>query len=199
MIFVRTLMPNPLYHSFFERHRDSDALLMIREDGSQLSYREFLDIAARYANTLVTCGVQPGDRVVLQVPKSAEALAFYAACVQSGSVMVPLNTGYTADEVDYFVGDAKPKLVICDPKNREGLQSFCDNHSAQLETLDGIGEGSFASLAALQLNDFQTVERSIDDIAAFLYTSGTTGRSKGAMLARMEFEGQFGRQSFSSQ
>ncbi|MEC8285029.1 MAG: AMP-binding protein, partial [SAR324 cluster bacterium] len=65
-------MPNPLYHSFFKRHQDSDALLMIREDGSQLSYREFLDIAARFANTLVTCGMNPGDRVVLQVPKSPE-------------------------------------------------------------------------------------------------------------------------------
>jgi malonyl-CoA/methylmalonyl-CoA synthetase len=75
-------MANPLYHSFFERHRDSEALLMIREDGSRLSYREFLDIAARFANTLVTCGVNPGDRVVLQVPKSAEALAVYAACVR---------------------------------------------------------------------------------------------------------------------
>ncbi len=140
-------MPNPLYQSFFQQHRDSEAPLMIREDGSRLSYREFLDIAARFANTLVTCGVKPGDRVVLQVPKSAaEALAVYAACVQSGSVMVPLNTGYTADEVDYFVGDAKPKLVICDPKNKEGLESICEKHSAQLETLDAIGEGSFASL-----------------------------------------------------
>ncbi len=177
-------MSNPLYQSFFQRHRDSEALLMIREDGSQLSYREFLDIAARFANTLVTCGVQPGDRVVLQVPKSAEALAVYAACVQSGSVMVPLNTGYTADEVDYFVGDAKPKLVICDPKNKEGLESICEKHSAQLETLDAVGEGSFANLAAQQPSDFQTVERSIDDLAAFLYTSGTTGRSKGAMLTQ---------------
>ena len=98
--------------------------------------------------------------------------------------MVPLNTGYTADEVDYFVGDAKPKLVVCDPKNKEGLESICKKHSAQLETLDAIGEGSFASLAAQQPSDFQTVERSIDDLAAFLYTSGTTGRSKGAMLTQ---------------
>ena len=177
-------MPNPLYQCFFQQHRDSEALLTIREDGSQLSYREFLDIVARFANTLVACAVKPGDRVVLQVPKSAEALAVYAACVQSGSVMVPLNTGYTADEVDYFVGDAKPKLLIYDPKNREGLQSICEKHSAQLETLDAIGGGSFASLAAQQPSDFQTVERSIDDLAAFLYTSGTTGRSKGAMLTQ---------------
>ena len=177
-------MPNPLYQRFFQQHRDSEALLTIRENGSQLSYREFLDIAARFANTLVTCGVKPGDRVVLQVPKSAEALAVYAACVQSGSVMVPLNTGYTADEVDYFVGDAKPKLVICDPKNKEGLESICEKHSAQLETLDAVGEGSFANLAAQQLKAFQTAERSIDDLAAFLYTSGTTGRSKGAMLTQ---------------
>ncbi|MGA0192619.1 MAG: AMP-binding protein, partial [bacterium] len=113
-------MTNPLYHSFFERHRDSDALLMILEDGSRLSYRAFLDMASRFANALVETGVQPGDRVVLQVPKSAEALAIYAACVQSGSVMVPLNTGYTPAEVDYFVGDAQPKLVICDPKSQEG-------------------------------------------------------------------------------
>ena len=177
-------MLNPLYQSFFERHRNSDALLMIQEDGSHFSYGDFLDIAARFANTLLTCGVKLGDRVLLQVPKSAEALAVYAACVQSGSVMVPLNTGYTVDEVNYFVEDAKPKLVICDPKNRDGLQSICENHSAQLETLDSVGEGSFTSLAAQQPMDFQTVERSLDDLAAFLYTSGTTGRSKGAMLSQ---------------
>ncbi len=177
-------MPNPLYQSFFERHRNSDALLMIQEDGSHLSYGEFLEIAARFANTLATCGMKLGERVVLQVPKSAESLAVYAACVQSGSVMVPVNKGHIADEIDYFVEDAKPKLVICDPKNRDGLQSICENHSAQLETLDAVGEESFASLAAQQPMDFLTVERSLDDLAALLYTSGTTGRSEGAMLTQ---------------
>ncbi len=177
-------MTNPLYHSFFERHRGSDALLMVLEDGSRLSYRAFLDMASRFANALVEIGVQPGDRVVLQVPKSAEALAIYAACVQSGSVMVPLNTGYTPAEVDYFVGDAQPKLVICDPKSQEGLQSICENHGAQLETLDALGGGSFAERSVKLPETFPTVERSIDDLAAFLYTSGTTGRSKGAMLTQ---------------
>ena len=177
-------MTNLLYHSFFERHRGSDALLMVLEDGSRLSYRAFLDMASRFANALVETGVQPGDRVVLQVPKSAEALAIYAACVQSGSVMVPLNTGYTPAEVDYFVGDAQPKLVICDPKSQEGLQSICENHGAQLETLDALGGGSFAERSVKPPEIFPTVERSIDDLAAFLYTSGTTGRSKGAMLTQ---------------
>ena len=177
-------MTNLLYHSFFERHRGSDALLMVLEDGSRLSYRAFLDMASRFANALVETGVQPGDRVVLQVPKSAEALAIYAACVQSGSVMVPLNTGYTPAEVDYFVGDAQPKLVICDPKSQEGLQSICENHDAQLETLDAFGGGSFAERSVKLPETFPTVERSIDDLAAFLYTSGTTGRSKGAMLTQ---------------
>ena len=177
-------MTNPLYHSFFERHRGSDALLMVLEDGSRLSYQAFLDMASRFANALVEIGVQPGDRVVLQVPKSAEALAIYAACVQSGSVMVPLNTGYTPAEVDYFVGDAQPKLVICDPKSQEGLQSICENHGAQLETLDALGGGSFAERSVKLPEIFPTVERSIDDLAAFLYTSGTTGRSKGAMLTQ---------------
>ena len=177
-------MTNLLYHSFFERHRGSDALLMVLEDGSRLSYRAFLDMASRFANALVEIGVQPGDRVVLQVPKSAEALAIYAACVQSGSVMVPLNTGYTPAEVDYFVGDAQPKLVICYPKSQEGLQSICENHGAQLETLDAFGGGSFAERSVKLPETFPTVERSIDDLAAFLYTSGTTGRSKGAMLTQ---------------
>jgi malonyl-CoA/methylmalonyl-CoA synthetase len=181
---MRTLMANPLYHSFFERHRGSDALLMVLEDGSRLSYQAFLDMASRFANALVEIGVQPGDRVVLQVPKSAEALAIYAACVQSGSVMVPLNTGYTPAEVDYFVGDAQPKLVICDPKSQEGLQSICENHGAQLETLDALGGGRFAERSVKLPETFPTVERSIDDLAAFLYTSGTTGRSKGAMLTQ---------------
>ena len=177
-------MTNPLYHSFFERHRNSDTLLMILEDGSHLSYRAFLDMASRFANALVEIGVQPGDRVVLQVPKSAEALAIYAACVQNGSVMVPLNTGYTSAEVDYFVGDAQPKLVICDPNSQEDLQAICENHDAQLETLDVIGGGSFAERSAKLPETFHTIERSIDDLAAFLYTSGTTGHSKGAMLTQ---------------
>jgi malonyl-CoA/methylmalonyl-CoA synthetase len=121
---------------------------------------------------------------VLQVLKSVEALALYAACVQSGSVMVPLNPGYTTDEVGYFVGDAKPKLVICDPRSSEGLQAVCGQHGAKLETMDASGGGSFVECSAKLPKTFQTIERSIDDLAAFLYTSGTTGRSKGAMLTQ---------------
>ena len=175
-------MANVLYDALFAPHAQSERDFLLLPDGSAISYRDFVAEIARVAGALVALGVEPGDRVVAQVPKSARALALYGACVQSGAVLLPLNTAYTAAEVDYFVGDAQPRVLVCDPASVERLGPIAEAHGAVLQTLDANGEGSLAGLAAQQPARFETVARDAEDLAALLYTSGTTGRSKGAML-----------------
>jgi malonyl-CoA/methylmalonyl-CoA synthetase len=120
--------------------------------------------------------------VAVQIEKSPQSLAIYAACVQAGLIFLPLNTAYTASELSYFVEDSGARVLICDPKSQESLTPLAQTTGAQLETMNALGSGSFAQKAAPQPTEFSTVPRKAEDLAAFLYTSGTTGRSKGAML-----------------
>jgi malonyl-CoA/methylmalonyl-CoA synthetase len=136
--------------------------------------------SARLANALVALGVGPGDRVAVQVEKSATNLLFYLASVRAGAVYLPLNTAYTLPELAYFIGDAEPALVVCDPNARAGVEGVAGR--ARVETLDAAGGGSLAEFALAQPAAFETRPRAEDDLAAICYTSGTTGRSKGAML-----------------
>ena len=176
-------MSNVLYDALFADKRDSDAPLLTLADGRRMTYRQFLDIAARYANTIAELGLAPGDRLAMQVPKSADALAVYVACVQAGVILLPLNTAYTPDEVDYFTGNATPGVLLVDPRSAEALTPVADRHGAKLLTLDGAGGGTFPQAAEGRSEAFTPVDRTADDLAALLYTSGTTGRSKGAMLS----------------
>jgi len=151
-------------------------------DGRRLTYSDVVDLSGRLANALRARGVQNGDRVAVQVEKTPEALVLYLATVRAGAVFLPLNTAYTLNELEYFIGDAEPRLVICDPGKAAGLAEVATKVGAAIETLDAAGKGSLMDLADAQPSDFQTVERKGSDLAAILYTSGTTGRSKGAML-----------------
>ncbi|MFA5121150.1 malonyl-CoA synthase [Zavarzinia sp.] len=151
--------------------------------GPGVSYGELKPLSGRIANVLAGIGVKPGDRVAVQVEKSVDALLLYLACVRVGAVILPLNTGYTAAEVDYFVGDAEPALLVVDPAKAAALAPVAAAHHARLETLGPSGEGSLPRLAAHADPEFRTVSRGPADLAAILYTSGTTGRSKGAMLS----------------
>jgi malonyl-CoA/methylmalonyl-CoA synthetase len=151
-------------------------------DGERHSYSDLVALSGRLANALVSRGVKPGDRVAVQVEKSVPALVLYLACVRAGAAYLPLNTAYTLAELEYFIGDAEPSLVVCDPGKREGVATIASKLGAAVETLDSSGRGSLADLAAAQSAAFDTVQRAPDDLAAILYTSGTTGRSKGAML-----------------
>lgn len=175
-------MPNTLYDALFSPHAGSVGTFMILRDGREISHAEFLAMAARFAHALRANGVGVGDRVALQAKKSPEALAVYAACVQAGAVFLPLNTAYTPAEVDYFVTDSGATLLIADGGSETTLAPVAAMAGAKLLTLNGDGSGSFAEAARGQPGDFPTAERGADDLAAFLYTSGTTGRSKGAML-----------------
>ena len=117
----------------------------------------------------------------MQVDKSAEALLLYLACVRAGAVYLPLNSAYTLAELDYFIGDATPSLVVASPGAAAGVGALAVKHGARLETLDAQGGGSLLDGFEKQAN-LDPVDRSPADLAAILYTSGTTGRSKGAML-----------------
>ncbi len=177
-------MSNPLYDQLFRPHAGrSDAFLHL-PDGRVIDYSAFISLAAQYAHALNGAGLSPGDRLAVQVQKSPEALALYAACVQTGIVFLPLNTGYTSDELAYFIEDSGAGMVVCDPESRAVVLPIAGRTGARLETLDASGGGTLAERAQSQPNDFPTVVRAADDLAALLYTSGTTGRSKGAMLTQ---------------
>lgn len=148
-----------------------------------LTYAALASAAARYANALVAAGVKPGDRVAVQVDKSAANVCLYLGCLKAGAVYNPLNTAYTPAELEYFIGDAEPALVVVSAQTAAKLASLPVARSIpRMETLEPDATGSMADLAAGQADRHATVMRQPADLAALLYTSGTTGRSKGAMI-----------------
>ncbi len=162
--------------------RDSAATAIETLAGERIGYAELIARTGRMANALVGFGVKPGDRVAAQVEKSVEAIILYLATVRAGAVFLPLNTGYTPTEIDYFVADAAPAVFVCDPARTEVLAPVAEKSGAALATLSADGRGSLTDAADAATQAFATVPRDKDDLAALLYTSGTTGRSKGAML-----------------
>lgn len=176
-------MPNHLFDAIRSAISTTDATFIETQAGKIWTYGDMLALSARLANVLVEQGVKPGDRIAVQVEKSAEALMLYLACLRCGAVYLPLNTGYTVAELDYFFNDAKPAVVVVSPQNAEKLAETVRACGAVLETLDETGSGSLMGQAQDAEPQFNDVDRGPDDLAAILYTSGTTGRSKGAMLS----------------
>ncbi len=172
-----------LFDRISGRIADPAKVFLETAGGERMTYGDMLAATGRIANTLVLAGVEPGDRVAVQVEKSPENLLLYLATLRVGGVYLPLNTAYTLTELEYFIGDAEPKLVVCDPAKRDGLAPIAQKHGvASIETLDKDGRGSLMDKAAKAPADCADVPRAASDLAAILYTSGTTGRSKGAML-----------------
>jgi malonyl-CoA/methylmalonyl-CoA synthetase len=170
--------------NLFQRFQDAadPSRPMIRAlDRPPLSYADCFAVAARFAHVLAHHGVKPGDRVAVQVEKSPNALCLYLACLRAGAVYLPLNTGYTPSELAYFVGDAEPRLFVCAGKNLEKIAARLS--SLDFLTLDDDGEtGTLIREATAMPSDFPDADVTLSDLASILYTSGTTGRSKGAML-----------------
>ena len=173
-------MTNPLYDALFAAGEpDAPAF---HTDSGVLTYCDLQAATARWANALISLGVNPGDRVAVQVEKSPENLILYLATVRAGAVFLPLNTAYTQAELAYFLGDAEPAIVVCDPSVSSAVEAIAGD--GRVVTLGRDGLGTLAALAAAQPAEFVTVARTETDLAAICYTSGTTGRSKGAMLTQ---------------
>ncbi|MAK55878.1 MAG: malonyl-CoA synthase [Pusillimonas sp.] len=150
------------------------------------SFRDIEQASARFANYLSSLGMPPGGRILVQVEKSPEALMFYLGVLRAGFVYVPLNTAYRETELAYFLGDAKPSLVVCSEPNRAWVDALVQKQgSVRVETLNADRSGTLLDAATAFASNFETVASLSDDLGVILYTSGTTGRSKGAMLSHL--------------
>ena len=176
-------MTNHLFDAISAAIPSKERTFIETPQGVRYTYGDMLAQTARLAHALVGLGVKPGDRVNVQVEKSPNALFLYLACVRAGAVFVPLNTAYTRAELDYFLGDAEPSLFVTTPERAEEAMPFCAAHHIKLATLGVKEDGTLADLARAAPPEFTNAARGPDDLAALLYTSGTTGRSKGAMLS----------------
>jgi malonyl-CoA/methylmalonyl-CoA synthetase len=158
------------------RLRYPDALFISSDDGRIFTYGQFWALAGRLGQVLLGQGAKPGDRIAVQVEKSVEAIALFYACVRAGLIFLPLNTAYTPNEISYFLGDAEPCLFISAPNKSAPV------HVKTL-TLDDVGRGSLMELSQEFDGALQNAVDDAERLAAILYTSGTTGKSKGAMLS----------------
>ena len=167
---------------------DADRPFAELADGRRYTYGDVDDVSARFANALVDLGVEPGDRVAVQVEKSIEAIMLYLGAIRAGAVFLPLNTAYTPAEIEYFLGDAEPRVFVCDPAQSRGAAADrgegrrAARDARRLVVARRLGRHARRRGRSPPRPASTTSPRGPDDLAAILYTSGTTGRSKGAML-----------------
>lgn len=152
-------------------------------EGPSVTYSDVIEQSSRMAALLVSLGISQGDRVAVQVEKSAAALLFYLACLRAGAVYVPLNTAYTGSELDYFLEDAAPAVMVCDPERQAEIDVRCKGRATTVLTLSAAGSGSLSEQTKQVSDVFETVPLKNTDPAAMLYSSGTTGRPKGVVLS----------------
>ena len=178
-------MNENLYALFESRFpADRGEPLLILDSGATLSYADAEAASARYAALLAGLGLAPGDRIAVQVEKSPEALILYLACLRAGLAYLPLNSAYQESEIGYFLGNAEPRVVVAQPRSMAWLEPLASRLGVDhVLTLDEEGGGTLPTAARGVPAKFGTVARAGDDLAAILYTSGTTGRSKGAMIS----------------
>lgn len=169
----------------FPSDLDAVAVEAHAPDGTPLHYtwRDLDRASARMANLLASLKLPEGSRIAVQVEKSVEAMILYLATLRAGYVFLPLNTAYQSAEIEYFVGNAEPAVVVCSPANFGWVSKIAFTAGTQhVFTLGEDRNGSLLERAAHHGDEHTPVPRKADDLAAILYTSGTTGRSKGAML-----------------
>jgi malonyl-CoA/methylmalonyl-CoA synthetase len=174
-------MTDNLFTRFSESPLHRGKVFLSPPGRAPVSFAQAFDAAGRYARVLAAHGAVKGDRIAVQVEKSPEALFLYLACLRAGLVYLPLNTGYTASELAYFIGDARPRIFVCAPRDKEMLAGILPQGEILTLGDDGLS-GTLLEEAGRQSPDFPTAELGKDDLASILYTSGTTGVSKGAML-----------------
>ena len=169
-----------LIHALYG-HRTSRDPAFVIPGGPSFSTGEVLTAIDNAAGALTVCGVKPGDRVSVRVGKCVEAVFLAHACFKAGAILHPMNTAYTPREVEALLADARPSLFVCDPAEMETFGAAGARHGFRLEGLRG-DKGSFAELTRASEPGPDAVELPDDAPAALLYTSGTTGRPKGALI-----------------
>ena len=178
-------MTNANLYALLEAHfpADRSAVCLETPEGAVWTYADVEAASARYASLMRERRVAPGDRVAVQVEKSPHALVLYLACLRAGAVYLPLNPAYPERELDYFLGDAEPRLVVARPESLDAIAGLCARHGAgEPLSLGANDDGTLVEQSRSMPGCFDTVRREPGDLAALLYTSGTTGKPKGAML-----------------
>lgn len=176
-----------LYALFASRFPDDRSACCIETSaGTLYSWDDIERASGRIANLLCSLQLPPAARIAVQVEKSPEALILYLATIRAGYVYLPLNSAYRAAEIDYFIGNAEPAVMVCSPENFGWTSQLAfQRRTDHVFTLGDDRTGSLLARAATQPDHFETVQSAPGDLAAILYTSGTTGRSKGAMLSHV--------------
>jgi len=163
--------------------KDLNAVAVETEQGLLYSWGDLERSTAMLANLLKSLDLPVGARIAMQVEKSVEAMMLYLATLRAGYVFLPLNTAYQSAEIEYFIENAEPSVVVCSSKNFGWVSKIAFKAGTQnVFTLDDDRTGTLLDRAAHCSDQHVAVPRQADDLAAILYTSGTTGRSKGAML-----------------
>jgi len=161
---------------------DRSRLLLRTPDGQRFSYADAESESARIARFLSEQGLRPGDRVTVQAPKSPRLVCLYLACLRAGLVYHPLNDAYRSAELEFFLRDARPRIVVCDPAREQDFGHLTRELECRVLTLDADGGGSLADGSAETAPEFDDVDCDGNETAVLLYSSGTTGQPKGAML-----------------
>ncbi len=174
---------NLLFDLIVAKIADPEKILIQTPEGLSITYRQMLSASARYAHALTALGMEAGDRIAIQMEKSPAYIFIYLAALRAGAIFLPLNTAYTPHELGYFLTDARPKILVCDPERREALAETAAKADVRIVTHGHGQDGELFDLAFASPEKFDNVACGPEDIAAILYTSGTTGRPKGAMLS----------------
>ena len=174
-------MTNILYDKVFGSNLDNNKIFLQTEE-KQVSYENFTILTDKIANILVSQGLNLGDRVAAQVEKSVTQLALYAATIKAGGVYLPLNIAYTPHELNYFISNARPKIIVTAKDTVGELEKLFSSAQAISMTLNADGTGSLGDKLNIAEANFKAASRSEQDLAVIMYTSGTTGKSKGAKL-----------------
>ena len=168
---------------------DLDAIAVETDDGLYYSWRDLDRASAMIANLFEALGLKAGDRIAVQVEKSVEAMMLYLATLRAGYVFLPLNTAYREAEIEYFIGNAEPAVVVCSSANAGWVAPLAAAAGTRhVFTLDDDRKGTLLELAAQCSDQHRVAQKKPEDLAAILYTSGTTGRSKGAMLTHRNLQ-----------
>ena len=175
-------MSSLLYKNLIKPHLYNEKIFLIHDDETTTSYKDFICLASQIAHQLSELGLSAEDCLIVKSPKSKETLALYIASILTGSIYLPLNSSYTPTETEYFIKDSNPAFVICEESESDALKTMCEEVNAKLITLNSDGTGDLTKDINLFPEYYTPINKDSDDLCALLYTSGTTGKAKGAML-----------------